>query len=423
MESLNILDLVQKYAHELTALRRHFHENPELSGQEKETLAFIEEKLQSCHIPYHHVNNGGIVGWIDGEGGGEGKTLLLRADIDALPIDESPENLGHKRTCRSCHPGVMHACGHDGHMAMLLVEGKILESLKKTWSGKIILMFEQGEEGTGNIKQLLEFLERDSGWSIDACYATHVRWDIPAGKIAICHGPAMAGGFGFKIKLIGNGGHGSRPDLANSPIDCFAAFYQNIQALRMRSVSPKECLTLSIGSIHAGELLNVIPDDLVFAGTSRFFSYDNAGKAFYEGFMKILENECDNYNCRYEILRMHHPLYEAHNDETCTTLAERAVQTHMGEDVLFEAEPWMASETMALTLRLYPGVLTFTGIANEELGCGANHHTPQFDLDERGLIYGAAAGISYALQFLAEQPDIPFTRNIISLADLTSRDI
>ena len=405
----------------LTALRRHFHENPELSRRETHTLSYIMDTLSAYGISFRHIENGGVIAWIDGAA--PGKTLLLRADIDALPIEEKETNLSQPRVCCSHNRGVMHACGHDGHMAMLLTAGKILKQMKSQWHGKIVLMFEQGEEESGPLAYLLRFLEEESGWHIDGAYATHVRWDIPAGKIAVCDEAPMAGGFGFKIKIKGCGGHGSRPDLARSPIDCFHAFYGDLQSLRMRIVPPLTGLTFSIGSVHSGSVLNVIPDELTFAGTCRFFSYDKAGKAFYEEFLRLLKLNCRQYGCTYEILHMPKPLFEVQNDPTCVGIAKSAAAAYIGPDVLCSCQPWMASETFAITLRLYPGILTFTGIANEAKGCGANHHTPEFDLDEDGLLYGTTACVGYALDFLNYDGAIPFARTTEPLDELTARNI
>lgn len=416
-----IKETVLQYRNELTALRRHFHENPELSKKEFQTMAYIESYLTNLGIPFHHVDKGGIIAWIDGKG--PGKTILLRADIDALPIEEKETNLSCKRVCRSHTKGVMHACGHDGHMAMLLVAAKILQQWKDQFDGKVVLMFEQGEEESGPLAYLLKYLKRDSGLHIDACYATHVRWDVPAGKIAICHEAPMAGGFGFEIKITGHGGHGSRPDLAQSPIDCFHAFYSDLQALRMRAVSPRECLTVSLGKLQSGTTLNVIPNDLTFAGTCRFFSYDKAGKRFYEEFLQLLDSRCKDYGCTYEILHMPKPLYEVQNNPACVALAENAVKKYIGPDALYTCEPWMASESFAITTRLYPGVLIFTGIENLEKGCGANHHTAEFDMDEAGLAYGAMTCLGYTLDFLQEKPDLPFVEDDEPLDDLVSRNI
>lgn len=402
-----IKETVLQYADEITALRRHFHTHPELSKKEFQTMAYIETYLTDLGISFHHVDKGGIIAWIEGKE--PGKTILLRADIDALPIEEKETNLSCQRVCCSQNKGVMHACGHDGHMAMLLAAAKILNQWKTQWCGTIVFMFEQGEEESGCLPYLLKYLRYKSGFHIDTCYATHVRWDVPAGKIAICRDAPMAGGFGFEIKITGHGGHGSRPDLAQSPIDCFHAFYGDVQALRMRTVSPQECVTISIGSLHSGTTINIIPNELTFGGTCRFFSYDNAGKQFYEKFLALLDSRCSDYGCTYEILHMPKPLYEVQNNPACVTLAEEAVKKYIGSDALYTCDPWMASESFAITTRLYPGVLAFTGIQNLEKGCGANHHTPEFDIDESGLVYGAMACLGYTLDFLREKPELPFT--------------
>ena len=149
----HILQAVQQEAAELTAIRRRCHEHPELSRQETQTMAYIQEKLAEYGIASRHIEHGGILGWIDGQN--PGKTLLLRADIDALHIEESDCNLSQQRSCRSHTPGVMHACGHDGHIAMQLVAAKLLNQWKDRWNGKIILMFEQGEEESGPLAYLL----------------------------------------------------------------------------------------------------------------------------------------------------------------------------------------------------------------------------------------------------------------------------
>lgn len=407
---------------ELVAIRRHCHEYPELSCQEFQTIAYIEGKLDEYGIAHRYIDKGGIIAWIDGKKG-PGKTLLIRADIDGLPIVEKDTNLSAKRVCCSLHQGVMHACGHDGHIAMALTAAKILNQQKDTWPGTVVFMFEQGEEQSGPLEYLLRYLEEDSPWHIDACYATHVRWDIPTGKIAICHEAPMAGGFGFSIRINGHGGHGSRPDLAQSPIDCFHEFYSNLQGLRMRTVPPMEGLTISIGTIHSGDVLNVIPNTLTFSGTSRFFSYEKAGKRFYEEFLHLLRHACQMYDCTYDILHMPKPLYEVQNNPACVTLAEQAVQHYIGPDALTTCTPWMASETFALTARLYPGVLTFTGIANSAKGCGGNHHTPEFDLDEDGLTYGAAACLGFAIDFLTKSIAIPFQKTTEPLHELVQRNI
>lgn len=394
--------------------------HPELSGQEQHTLAFVQAQLSSWGIACIDVPRGGLLGVLDGAGAG--KTVLLRADVDALPIQESQVNLRGEKACVSQVAGVSHACGHDAHTAMLLVQAKVLSAHTDAFRGRIIFCFERGEEATENyIQYLIRYLESHKALHVDACYATHVRWNLPSGKISVMHGAPLAGVMGFEIKIKGKGGHGARPDLACSPIDCFAALCAELNALRLRRIDPFGTLAFSIGSVHSGQVRNVIPDELVFSGSARCFDMDGVGQAFRRELCRLLDGVTALYGCSWQALSMPAPLYEVENHETCVRIAREAVQKYLGDGVLTDVEPWMASESFSSMLKLYPGVLTFTGIQNLEKGAGANHHTPAFDVDEEGLLYGAATAVGFALEFLRQAPEIPFERRIVSLEDLLSR--
>lgn len=418
---MDILHCAKELFPETVRLRRHFHENPEPSNEEIDTIAFLENDLKHLGIPTINVKDGGLLGIIDS--GKPGKTLLMRADTDALPIIENPQNLKQAKCCVSKRPGYSHACGHDGHMAMLLTATRILQAHKDAFKGKILLCFERGEEESGDIQNLLPYLVNELGFAIDGCYATHVRWDIPAGKVAILPGAAMAGGLGFEVRLEGKFGHGARPDLANNPMDCFTDLYQQFNAFRMREVDPFSCLTVSLGYVKAGEKYNVIPGTLDFGGTARFFSYEKAGHPFEEFLKKTLKNTADTYQCQAEILHMPEALYEVQNNPDCAALGQKAVAEALSPEALITPAPWMASESFALMLQLWPGVLAFTGIANGDMGCGANHHTPEFDMDEKGLLYGAAMGVAYALGFLNTDFTPRFTPNTEPVEQLSRRNI
>ena len=308
-------------------------------------------------------------------------------------------------------------------MAMLLTAGRILAAHKEAFSGKVVLCFERGEEESGDIQNLLPYIVKESGLTIDGCYATHVRWDLPAGKVSITPGAVMGGGCSFVIRLKGTFGHGARPDLANNPMDCFAALYQQLNEFRQRKVDPFECLTFSLGFVHSGEKYNVIPEDLTFGGTARFFSYEKAGKPFADFLKKALAGNAEIYGCEAEIQHMPEALFEARNNPACARLGRKAVEDALGKDALQDPQPWMASESFALFLQEYPGILAFTGIANPEKGCGANHHTPEFDMDERGLMTGAAMGVAYALAFLNTDFDPEFTPNPEPVERLARRNV
>lgn len=252
---MNILELARHEKNLVVGLRRYFHENPELSQKEFKTMDFIEKKLNGWGIETVRIPHGGIFGVLDS--GKPGWTMLMRADIDALPIDEDSCNLKGKKICVSKNAGVMHACGHDGHMAMLLTEAKILAEHKEEWEGKIILMFEEAEEmGERGIAPLLRYL-RDNRIHVDACFGTHVKWDLSAGKVGILYGSVMAGAYFFRVKIHGKSGHGSRPDMAHSPIECFVTIANELRAYRMRAVAPEESLTYSFGCVEGLSLIHI----------------------------------------------------------------------------------------------------------------------------------------------------------------------
>ena len=188
-------------------------------------------------------------------------------------------------------------------------------------------------------------------------------------------------------------------------------------------MDPFECLTFSLGFVHSGEKYNVIPEDLTFGGTARFFSYEKAGKPFADFLKKALAGNAEIYGCEAEIQHMPEALFEARNNPACARLGRKAVEEALGKDAIQDPQPWMASESFALFLQEYPGVLAFTGIANPEKGCGANHHTPEFDMDERGLMTGAAMGVAYALAFLNTDFDPEFTPNPEPVERLARRNV
>lgn len=416
---MTTLEMLRPFEAQMTADRRWLHEHPELSGCETETLGYIVKALEALHLGIHIVPGGGVLGVL-----GEGEPcVLLRADCDALPIQESPTNLTFPRCCVSQNPGVMHACGHDAHMAMLLGAARALAAHREEIPGCVLFVFERGEEkgGKGYLEHLLPYIEEK--FAVGACYATHVRWDIPSGKIAVPEGAAMAGAFGFDVTLHGKGGHGSRPDLAVSPIDCFAAIHAQLLALRMRAAAPEQVLTYSLGLVQAGEQGNTIPETLRFAGTVRTFDTAGAGERFAKETRRIIDGTCEAQGCTAEYTHFSKPLYEVRNHPEAAARAKQAIARNVGMLSLTAASPWMASESMSAYLKLWPGVLTFTGIRNEKVGAGANHHTPQFDLDEAALLPGAAAACAFALDYLRERPAYAFAREIVSMQDLVSRSI
>lgn len=414
---LDIKALAKAETPRLIALRRHFHEYPELSQKEFKTMDFIEDKLHELGIETVRVPHGGVFGTIDS--GKPGWTVLMRADIDALPIQEDPKNLTKEKIVVSKNPGAAHMCGHDGHMSMLLTEAKILAEHKDEWEGKVLLMFEEAEEmGERGIGHLLQYLE-DHKVHVDASFGTHVYNVLQAGKVAVMAGGVMAGAFFYQVKIHGKGGHGSRPDLAVSPIDAFTAFSNELAAYRMKHISPRDCFTYSFGMVQAGDTPNVIPSELTFAGTARCFNNDD-GLAFRKAFWKILKNVADNFDCQVEVLADQYFPVTANNPDL-TAVARKAISEEVG-DVLEDVEPWMASETFAITESVYPGVFFLTGIRDDDIGSGAGHHTAEFDIAEYGLVTGVEAALAYVLALLKDKPASPSFKkqNLAEMLDLAN---
>ena len=398
---MDIFAMAKENFDETVALRRHFHMYPEAGPEEQlETMAYVEQQLDLMDIRHLRVPGGGIFAFIDGPA--EGKTVLLRTDLDGLPIEESPTNLAGPKVCVSKKPGLMHGCGHDGHIAMLLTEAKILKQLQSQLPGSIILMFEEGEEGHRNGEKLLLPMQKE-GYRVDTCYSTHVRWDVPVGKVACCPGTAMSGLYHFTLELRGLSGHSSRPDLAHSTIDCFHEIYTALETLRLRYVRPDTALTWAIGSVNAGERFNVVPDHLVCQGGVRYLDRAS-GMAFWKEFKRVLDVLCPLNYCTYTLV-LEEGLLPVINNEACRRTFLDSTEKYLGKDAIYSCDPWMASESFSYPINMYPGVLSFTGIQNVALGSGANHHTPEFDLDEDGLVYGVTAAVGYALEFLKNPPD------------------
>ena len=245
------IELAKKYEEYMISMRRYFHQWPELTGQEYKTIEKLSEELTSMGVEHVVIENGGILATIKGGKPGD-RAVLLRADVDALPVLETPDNLKKgMRTCISQTPGLMHACGHDGHMAMLLGTAKILLDKKDEIEGTVYLCFERGEEAAGNVEYIFPYIERNN-IQIDAVYGAHLVATLPSGYLAINDEGMMAGSMGFQITIEGQGGHGSRPDQSNNPIDCFVAIYQRLQALRLTKVDPFKTCTYSVGLLQSG---------------------------------------------------------------------------------------------------------------------------------------------------------------------------
>lgn len=400
---LNALKAAEEIEGYVINIRRDLHKHPEIGLQEIRTIKVVTEELTKMGIDYEIVPNGGIIGFIHGEQ--PGKTLILRADLDALPMKENENNLKMKKIVVSSTSQAAHTCGHDGHTAMLLGAAKILVQHKDKVKGKVLLAFEQGEEMGGGIYNLLTRLFE---LGADGIWGIHLKSDIPTGKISVEPGPRMAASFSFNVLLKGKSGHGSRPDLSVAPLDCFTDFYSNLKAMRINTLDPFKTITYSIGMIHSGSAVNIIPESLQFSGTARYLDDDQGSHAASE-FKRILEKVCDLHRCTYEFITepIESDLF-VYNQNDCAHIASLAVEKALGVNTLYSSPAWMGSESFAFYEKYFPGVFAFVGIKNLEKGVGAEHHNDFFDLDEDALKLGVASTVQYTIDFLNNEHQIVF---------------
>ena len=400
---MDILNLVKEQYDYMVSMRRHLHENPEVSNKEYNTVKFIMQQLDAAGVENEEIENGGVIGWINK--GKPGPCILLRADCDALPTKECPNNLKGPKVCVSKVENAGHLCAHDAHTSMLIAEAKILNQIKDSINGSVVFLFERGEEGTGNIAYIFRYLQaHKKEFPITTCYGAHVKNNVPIGKVCVQDGPMLSGVGSFRTYIKGFGGHGSRPDLSNNPIDCFNAIYSGMNTIRSRYFSPFNPVAFSVCEVSSGSSVNVIPTDLFFQGTYRYFNLDD-GALFREKLLKLCKDQCDLYKMELDLREVPRYLPVTNPKKTASVL-QHGVAKYLGSDVLTDAEPWMGSESFGSFCAQYPCVFAYIGTENPETGAGAGHHTPEFDIDESCMIYGAVTAISYVLQFMEEQPDL-----------------
>lgn len=405
---MKIIEEARQSSEECIALRRLLHRYPELSSHEEKTISLIKSELEANQIPYEEIQHGGLIGWIQGKN--TGKSVLLRADIDALPMQESPCNpKGIAKSCISEVEGVQHACGHDGHTAMLLTAAKLLQTHADELDGTVYLCFERGEEATMNVYHIMKWLEKNK-IKPDRCFGIHTSPFYQPGSMMIQAGPLMAGMFSFHVRIEGKGGHGSRPDLCNNPIDCYSAMSQAIASLRMRYISPFEPLTYSIGLLQSGTKSNILPDVCLFKGTVRFYNRQ-VGLEFQAKLRHVIDHIAQAYDCVATFDKLNAPGFPLSNDEACATLAKQACREIFEEELVIDGQPWMGTDSFPFYLQRMPGVYAFLSTNNPEKGIVADVHHTQHDLDESVLYRGVAAHVACAIAFLKQPADQAFQAN------------
>ncbi|WP_045539364.1 M20 family metallopeptidase [Clostridium botulinum] len=386
------MDIINKIADEyenyVIDLRRYFHSYPECSWDEKNTSKKIKSELNKFDIPFESIANTGIL--VNIKGKETGKTVLLRADMDAIQVNEC-----NNSDYVSKNKGIMHACGHDGHMAMLLGAAIVLNNIKDKIKGNIKLLFQPAEEvGEGAVMCIKE----DVLDSVDNAFAIHLWSNVPYGMVAIEEGPIMPSADVFKIKIKGKGGHGAMPHETIDSVLAASAFVMSLQSIVSREVDPIEPLIISIGKLQAGSRFNVIANEAIIEGTSRYFNMSFREK-LPNIIERILKNSTGVYNAKGELsYKFATPV--TINDERSVYRAKQVINKILGEDKIYKMNKNMVTEDFGYYLEKVPGALAFLGVGNETLGSNYPQHHEKYNIDERALKIGVKLYCEYALDFL-----------------------
>lgn len=384
-----LLQLEEQFT-ETIILRRHFHQFPELSFQEVKTPAKINEYLTNLGIKtITNVGGRGVLGII--EGALPGKTVALRADFDGLPIqDEKMVEYASKV------PGVMHACGHDAHTAILLSVAKVLQANRSHLKGNVILIHQFAEEvAPGGAKPMIE----DGCLNgVDAIFGTHLWSTIPVGKMGYRSGPIMAAADQFIIEIQGRGGHGAAPHETIDAIILGTSYIQMIQQIVSRNVNPISPAVVTVGSFHAGDAFNIIADKAKIVGTVRTFD-TNVQEFIIKKLESILKSVCEAAGATYTLqYAKGYPAVINHEDET--KLLVHSAQKVLNNNDIFEMEPQMGGEDFAYYLQKVPGSFFFIGAGNAEIGANYPHHHPMFNIDEQAMLIAGKVLLSVTVDFL-----------------------
>lgn len=373
-------------------MRRYFHQNPELSLEEYETTKKIVEELNKMGIEVSTFKNGltGCVGII--RGGKEGKTLLLRADIDALSVHEKT-NLEFASKVE----GKMHACGHDCHAAMLLGAAKILNEIKDELSGVIKLFFQPAEEIGMGAKLAIEQGIMDN---VDACYSVHVTPRFASPKINMQYGERMAATDVFELIIEGVSSHGSSPHLGHDAIVAAGAVITTLQTIVSRINNPLKPAVVTIGTIKGGQRFNVIANEVVMEGNVRTFD-KNFRKEIENHIREISENIAKAHGCIARLKYRYGTGIVINKDKDLVDIAQNAVKKLYGEETLIEMEKITGGEDFSLLMEKAPGIFGYIGTKNPDIaGSEKINHHECFTVDEDSLIRGTAVTVQFAIDYL-----------------------
>ncbi len=401
---MNVIDSIVTQAAGIAAVRRDIHAHPELCFEEVRTADVVAQKLTEWGIPIHRgLGKTGVVGIVKGrDGGASGRAIGLRADMDALPMQEF-NTFAHA----SQHHGKMHACGHDGHTAMLLAAAQHFAK-HRNFDGTVYLIFQPAEEGGGGARVMIEdgLLEQ---FPMQAVFGMHNWPGMKMGQFAVSPGPVMASSNEFKITIHGKGGHAAMPHTGIDPVPIACQMVQAFQTIISRNKKPVDAGVISVTMIHTGEATNVVPDSCELQGTVRTFTLEVLD--MIEARMKqVAEHTCAAHEatCDFEFVRNYPPTV---NSAAEADFARKVMASIVGEANVLVQEPTMGAEDFAFMLQARPGAYCF--IANgdgghRDLGHGGGPctlHNPSYDFNDDLIPLGATYWVRLAEEWLAQVRD------------------
>lgn len=388
-----ILEAIKNYVaennEELIQIRRKLHSEPELSWEEYRTTDYVVNYLTKLGIQCRKTEPTGVIGELIG--GKSGKTVALRADMDALSVEELTENLPYE----SKEKGKMHACGHDAHTAMLLIAAKALVSVKEELAGTVRFLFQPAEEVATGAR---EMVKQGAMEGVDNVFGIHIWSQSPTGKVSCTPGPSFASADIFTVRLTGRGGHGAMPQACIDASVMASSFVMNVQSIVSRTIDPKQPAVVTVGKMVVGTRFNVIAENAVIEGTVRCFDPDV--RDHIEKQLEVYaKNTAELYGGTAE-LEYIRGTQAVINDPESAEHAQRVAAEAFGRDALYAEDPTMGGEDFSFFLDKAPGCFALVGAGNPQKDTEWAHHHGRFNIDEDALATGAELYAQYAYTYL-----------------------
>ncbi|MDF2065326.1 amidohydrolase [Bacillus sp. Cr_A10] len=389
MINLKLKDSITNSKDELTALRRKLHSEPELSFEEFKTTAFVCEYLDKLGISYRKTEPTGVIAEIQGTPGG--KTIALRGDMDALPVQQLNTHVPYASKVE----GKMHACGHDAHTSMLLIAAKVLSEVKDELPGNVRFLFQPAEEAAAGAKAMVDQGAMDG---VDNVFGIHIWSQMPTNKVSCTPGPSFAAADIFKVKFKGRGGHGAIPEACIDAALVASSFVMNVQTVVSRTIDPQSPAVLTVGKMVVGTRFNVIAENAEIEGTVRTFHPDTRNH-IEKSITQYAESVASIYGASAEVEYIR-GTDAVDNDKESAELVQQVATEAFGSEVIYNEKPTMGGEDFSAFLTKAPGSFALVGSGNPEKDTEWAHHHGNFDIDEDALVTGAELYAQYAWAYL-----------------------